>query len=366
MLQITAAVLRGREAPHALETVELAEPGPDEVVVRISGVGLCHTDMMPRSPSSFAALPLVLGHEGSGVVTEVGAGVTGISVGDHVIASFDSCGECANCLAAHPAYCATFLPRNMSGRALDGSTPVLDANGEQVSARWFGQSSFASHALVAARNLVVVDRDLPLELLGPLGCGVQTGAASVFSALGVRPGQSIAVFGVGAVGLSAIMAARVAGATTIIAVDRHESRLALATELGATHALTSAVGDLAGEIHRITNGGAQYTLDTTGVPGVINNAINALRATGTCAMVALNQGDLAVAPSTLAFGRTLTGVFEGDAVPKLMIPQLIELWRQGRFPFDRLVTTFPLAQINEAEQAMSRGDVVKPVLVPSA
>jgi aryl-alcohol dehydrogenase len=364
-VQITAAVLRDREAAHALETIELAGPGPAEVVVRISGVGLCHTDMMPRSPAAFAPLPLILGHEGSGVVTEVGADVTGIAVGDHVIASFDSCGECANCLAAHPAYCATFLPRNLTGRALDGSTPARDASGAEVSARWFGQSSFASHALISARNLVVVEQNAPLELLGPLGCGVQTGAASVFNAFGVRPGQSIAVFGVGAVGLSAVMAARVAGATTIIAVDRHESRLALAAELGATHALGSTEGDLAGEIHRITNGGAQYTLDTTGVPEVISGAINALRPTGTCGMVALSQGDLAIAPSTLAFGRTLMGIFEGDAVPKLMIPQLVELWRQGRFPFDRLVSTFPLTRINEAEQAMARGDVVKPVLLPS-
>jgi aryl-alcohol dehydrogenase len=365
-VQITAAVLRDRAAAHVLETVELAEPGPDEVVVRISGVGLCHTDLMPRSPASFAPLPLILGHEGSGVVTEVGANVGGIAVGDHVIASFDACGECANCLAGHPAYCATFLPRNLTGRALDGSTNVRDSSGAEVGARWFGQSSFASHALVSARNLVAVDRELPLELLGPLGCGVQTGAASVFNALGVRPGASIAVFGVGAVGLSAVMAARVAGATTIIAVDRVESRLALATELGATHALASSDGDLVGEIHRISSGGVQYTLDTTGVPEVITAAINALRPTGTCGMVALNQGDLTISPGTLAFGRNLMGIFEGDAVPRLMIPQLIELWRQGRFPFDRLVSTFPLSGINEAEAAMSRGDVVKPVLLPAA
>ncbi|HEY4021858.1 MAG TPA: NAD(P)-dependent alcohol dehydrogenase [Pseudonocardiaceae bacterium] len=363
-MQITAAILRDREAAHTLETVELAEPGPGEVVVRISGVGLCHTDMMPRSPASFAPLPLILGHEGSGVVTEVGPDVTGIALGDHVIASFDTCGDCANCLAAHPAYCATFLPRNLTGRAVDGSTSAHDASGAEVSVRWFGQSSFASHALVAARNLVVVDPDLPLELLGPLGCGVQSGAASVFNAFGVRPGESIAVFGVGAVGLSAVMAARIAGASTIIAVDRHESRLTLATELGATHTLTSGA-DLAGEIHRITNGGAQYTLDTTGVPEVITAAINALRPTGTCGMIALNQGDLTIAPSTMAFGRTLMGIFEGDAVPRLMIPKLIELWRQGRFPFDRLVSTFPLDRINEAEAAMARGEVVKPVLVPS-
>ncbi len=363
-MRITAAVLRDREAAPALETVELAEPGPDEVVLRISGVGMCHTDLLPRAPDSRVPVPVILGHEGSGVVTEVGANVTGISVGDHALASFDSCGECANCLAAHPAYCATFLPRNMTGRALDGSTSARDADGAAVGARWFGQSSFASHAVVAARNLVVVDQDLPLELLGPLGCGVQTGAASVFNALGVRPGEGIAVFGVGAVGLSAVMAARVAGATTIIAVDRLESRLTLAKELGATHAL-AADGELAGEIHRITGGGAQYTVDTTGVPDVILTAVNSLRLTGICGLLGAPQGELVFDPRILSFGRSMKGIIEGDAVPRLMIPRLIELWRQGRFPFDKLVSTFPLDRIGEAEQAMARGDVVKPVLVPA-
>lgn len=365
-MQITAAVLRDREGPHNLETIELADPGPGEVVVRIAGVGLCHTDMLPRRVASVAPLPLILGHEGSGVVTEVGPDVSGVAVGDHVVASFDSCGECASCANAHPAYCATFLPRNLIGRALDGSAPARDASGAEVGARWFGQSSFASHALVSARNLVVVDRELPLELLAPLGCGVQTGAATVFNALGVRPGQSIAVFGVGAVGLSAVMAARVAGASTIVAVDRHESRLALAKELGATHAIASADSELVAEIRQITDGGAQYTVDTTGVPDVMVAAINAARVPGTCGLLGAPQGDLTIDPGMLSFGRNLMGIIEGDAVPRLIIPALIELWRQGRFPFDRLVSTFPLSQINEAEQAMSRGDVVKPVLVPSA
>lgn len=363
-MRITAAVLREKSAGHVLETVELADPGPGEVIVRISGVGLCHTDMLPRAAAHPAPLPLIAGHEGSGVVTEVGANVTGIAVGDHVIASFDSCGTCPNCLAAHPAYCVTFAARNMSGRALDGSTVARDESGAPVSARWFGQSSFASHALVSAHNLVVVDADLPLELLGPLGCGVQTGAASVFTALGVRPGESIVVFGVGAVGLSAVMAARVAGASTIVAVDRLASRLALAQELGATHTLT-ADADLVGQIHRLTGGGAQYTVDTTGVPEVILAAVNALRVTGTCGLLGAPLGELTFNPGILSLGRTITGIIEGDAVPRRTVPALIELWRQGRFPFERLVSTFPLERINEAEQAMVRGDVVKPVLVPA-
>jgi aryl-alcohol dehydrogenase len=226
----------------------------------------------------------------------------------------------------------------MSGCGLDGSTPVRDAGGRPVGARWFGQSCFASHALVAARNLVKVDPSLPLELLGPLGCGTQTGAASVLNALPVDAGSSFVVFGAGAVGLSAVMAAKVAGATTVIAVDLNDARLALAEELGATHIVNAANTDALGQVYAVTGGGAEYALDTTGVPSVITTAINGLRPTGTCGLVAVQQG--------------------------VFIPRLIALWQQGRFPFDKLVKTFPLERINEAEKASLSGEVVKPVLVP--
>ncbi|HEX3784864.1 MAG TPA: NAD(P)-dependent alcohol dehydrogenase [Pseudonocardiaceae bacterium] len=364
---ITAAVLRANDAPHALETVEIAEPGANEVVVEISGVGLCHTDLMPRSPAFFGALPMIAGHEGSGVVTSVGSEVTGVAVGDHVIASFDHCRDCANCLTGHPAYCATFLQRNLFGRSLDGSISARDAQGAEIGSRWFGQSSFATHALVTEHNLVVVDPELPLELLGPLGCGVQTGAGAVFNALRVLPGSSFVVFGAGAVGLSAVMAATVAGATTIIAVDLNPARLAVAEELGATHVINAAEAtDVIGELYRLTEGGAQYTLDTTGVPAVVENAINSLRPTGTCGLVAVHQGDVTITPSTLAFGRNVMGIFEGDSVPRLMIPRLIALWQQDRFPFDKLIRTFPLAEINAAEKASISGEVIKPVLLPGS
>jgi aryl-alcohol dehydrogenase len=298
------------------------------------------------------------------VVASVGSAVSGIAVGDHVIASFDFCRGCANCLAGHPAYCATFIQRNLVGRALDGSTPARDTDGAEIGARWFGQSSFASHALVSENNLVVVDPELPLELLGPLGCGVQTGAGAVFNALDVRAASSFVVFGAGAVGLSALLAAKVAGATTIIAVDLNAGRLALAEELGATHLLNPSTSDVLGEIYRLTDDGAHYTLDTTGVPSVVETAINCLRPTGVCGLVAVQQSDITITPTMLSFGRNVMGIFEGDSVPRLMIPRLIALWRQGRFPFDKLVRTFPLAKINEAEQASISGEVIKPVLVP--
>jgi aryl-alcohol dehydrogenase len=362
-MQIKAAVLRAADGPYQIEDVELADPGPGEVRVRIVGAGLCHTDLLPRVPDFMAGPPIITGHEGSGVVDAVGAGVRDLVPGDHVVLSFDSCRACANCLSGHPAYCDTFFPRNLTGIGVADTSPVHCADGEPIASRWFGQSSFATHSLVAARNAVKVDPALPLELLGPLGCGIQTGAASVFVALRVAAGTSIVVFGTGGVGLSAVMAAQVAGAATIVAVDLNPARLELARELGATHTFGGRQTDLLERLQQVTGGGAQYCLDTTGVPAVIDIAVHALRPTGTCGLVGVQQGDIVLDPLALAVGRNVMGILEGDAVPQVLIPRLIALWQQGRFPFDKLIKTFSLDQINEAEQASLTGEVVKPVLV---
>lgn len=361
-MRATAAVLRAADAPYRMEEVTLDEPGMGEVLVRIVGVGLCHTDLLPRVAPGMP-LPIIPGHEGAGVVEAVGAGVHDVAVGDHVVLSFTSCGSCTGCLAGRPAGCDTFFARNMSGRRLDGSTSAVDANGTRIAARWFGQSSFATHSVVAARDVVKVDSALPLETLGPLGCGIQTGAGAVLNSLAVEAGSSFAVFGAGGVGLSAVMAARVAGAARIVAVDLNPARLDLAAELGATHVIAGDSGDLARQLRKAT-GGADYALDTTGVPAVISAAIEALQPAGVCGLVGVQQGDLRINPMHLATGRTIRGIIEGDAVPRLFIPRLIELWRQGRFPFDTLIETFPLEAINDAERAMHTGKVVKPVLLP--
>ncbi len=362
-MRITAAVLHAADAPYAIEPVELNDPGPGEVLVKIAGAGMCHTDLLGRT--ELVGKPVILGHEGSGIVESVGPGVSDLAVGDHVVLSFDSCGTCANCLAAHPSYCAEFFPRNLSGLSADGSpSPAAGEDGKPVAARWFAQSSFASHAIATIRNAVRVDPDLPLELLGPLGCGIQTGAASVLVALGVTAGSSIAIFGAGGVGLAAVMAAVVAGATTIIAVDLLPSRLELAADLGATHTINGADDDIAGQIHAITGDGIQYSFDTTGVPAVVQTAVSSLRPTGTCGLVGVPQGDYTLDPVVLAGGRNLMGILEGDAVPQLFIPRLISLWQQNRFPFDRLITRYPLDQINQAEADATSGAAVKPVLIP--
>lgn len=362
-MQITAAVLRATDGPYVLEPVELAEPAADEVLVRIVGVGMCHTDVLPRAEISFSPPPIITGHEGAGVVEAVGAAVSGVAIGDHVVLSFDSCGGCEACAAGSPAHCETFLVRNLLGRRLDFTTGVTDEQGGEVASRWFGQSSFATHALATARNVVVVDKALPLEKLGPLGCGIQTGAGSVLVALDVQPGRSTVVFGAGAVGLAGVMAAVVAGADVIVAVDLHQHRLDLALELGATHVLEGGADDVVARIQAVTGGGAHYALDTTGVPSVMTNALAGLRLGGVAGFVGIQMGDLVLDGSALV-GKTAVGILEGNTDPHTFIPRMIGLWQAGRFPFDRLIEEFPLAAINEAEEASLSGRVIKPVLRP--
>jgi aryl-alcohol dehydrogenase len=356
-MKVRAAVLRDPAGPFAIEEMDLADPGPGEVLVRVAGAGMCHTDLLyrrrPRLP-----MPMVFGHEGSGVVEVAGPGVRHVVPGDHVVMSFDSCGRCGQCLEGEPAYCDEMMLRNLSGVRPDGSSGATDAAGLPVAIRWFGQSSFATHAVATERNIVVVDRELPLELLGPLGCGVQTGAGSVLNAMSVRPASSIAVFGAGAVGLSAVMAATIAGADEIIVADLHPARREMALELGATRAVDGADPDVVASV-----GPVDYSLDTTGVPAVVRTAIAVLRPKGTCALVGAGGGEITFRPDALA-GRSLRYVLEGDAVPQSFIPQLIRLWQHGRFPFDKLIRTYSLDEINDAEHDSENGTTVKPVLLP--
>lgn len=364
-MRIDAAVLRAADAPYTIEPLDLADPGPGEVLVRIAGAGMCHTDLLGRVPGDPVGKPVVLGHEGAGVVEAVGPDVAGVTVGDHVVMSFDSCGACEDCRAARPGACPRMTALNMLAAPLDGRPRATAAGGEAVHTRWFGQSSFASHALGTARNTVPVPRDVPIERLGPLGCGIQTGAGSMLISLGVRAGDAVAVFGAGAVGLAAVMAARLAGATAIVAVDLHASRLDLARELGATHVLNGADDDVAGQIRAIAGGGGvRCALDTTAVPAVVATAVASLRTTGVCGLVGVGAAEYTLDANLLLMGRTVKGIIEGDAVPQTFIPKMIELWRQGRFPFDRLITTYPLDQINRAERDAASGKVVKPVLIP--
>ncbi|MFJ9323948.1 NAD(P)-dependent alcohol dehydrogenase [Streptomyces globisporus] len=361
-MRFDAAVLRSYEDPFAVEEVILnAGPDDGEVLVRIAGCGLCRTDLAVRRSAGRSPLPAVLGHEGAGVVVEAGGAGTGLNPGDHVVLSFDSCGHCRSCLGAAPAYCADFAALNLFGGRAENATRFTDATGGTLAPRWFGQSSFAAYAVVPARNAVRVDPALPLELLGPLGCGFLTGAGAVLNSFGAGPGDTVAVLGAGAVGLAAVMAATAAGAV-VVAVDRHPERLALAEEFGAI--ALPASGDLPGRVRRLTDGGARFALDTTGSAPLINDALRSLRPRGHLGLVARLHTELPLEPGTLDRGRRLSHICEGDAVPALMIPRLTGLWQAGRFPFDQLIRTYPLADINEAEADCEAGRVVKPVLIP--
>jgi aryl-alcohol dehydrogenase len=363
-MDTTAAVLRAGDQPYTLEPITLRDIRPNEVLVRIVGVGMCHTDVLPRSPGFIAATPIINGHEGAGIVEAIGTEVTKVSIGDHVVLSFDSCGTCENCGLGQPAYCDTFMVRNLFGRDLDGTASATDANNEAVGARWFGQSSFAHHCIATERNTVVVDKSLPLELLGPLGCGIQTGAGTMLCAIDVQPGNSALVFGAGAVGLAGVMAAKAAGATTIIAVDLQQHRLDLALELGATHIIRGDATDVVAQVLALTGVGAHAVMDTTGIPSVMINALKATRMNGAVGFVGVQLGPIEIDAVTMV-GKTVIGVLEGSADPQTFIPRMIAMWQQGNFPFDRLIEKFPLDHINEAEQSSLSGGVIKPVLIPA-
>ncbi|KRB75069.1 alcohol dehydrogenase [Nocardioides sp. Root190] len=364
MTNATAAVLRTANGPLTLESVETGALNDDEVLVRIVGVGICHTDIGVIGAPGEGQTPIVLGHEGAGIVEEIGASVTTVAVGDRVALSYAFCGKCDVCSRGLPMHCREFIPRNLIGARIDGSTP-LAADGEPVLGAWFGQSSWATHSVTTERNCVVVGDDVPLELLGPLGCGIQTGAGAVLNTLDPDPGSSIAVFAVGSVGLAAVLAAKAAGCEPIIAVDLDDARLERARELGATHTVNSSKEDPAARIVEITGGlGAQYSVDCIGLPQVVRAALECLQTPGVCASVGFQglPNEITLDQGHLLFGRTLIGVIEGDAVPGEFIPRMLDLYREGRFPFDQLITTYPFAEINNALEDVHHAKVTKAVL----
>lgn len=360
-MEISAAVLRGKGENFTIETLELDDPQPDEILVRIAGAGVCHTDItIQNSP---VVLPCVLGHEGSGVVEKVGSRIRKVKPGDHVVMTFVSCGRCRNCQQGLPSYCVkSFAPTFMGVRA-DGTT-TMKKGGEKIHGSFFGQSSFATFALGMERNVIKVSSDVPVELLGPLGCGIQTGAGSVINSLKAQLGSSIAIFGMGSVGLSAVMAAKIVGCSPIIGVDINQSRLELARELGATHIINASEQDPVQTITGLTKGGADYTLEMVGNPDVLKQAFQSTRVKGVCGVVGGAPGGTQVSldMNSILFGRTLSGFVEGDSIPDLFIPQMIDLYKSGRFPIDRLVTYYDLDQINQAVEDVKNGTTIKPVL----
>jgi aryl-alcohol dehydrogenase len=361
-----AAICRGNAEPFAIEEVELDALRPDELRIRMVACGVCHTDMAVRDAQLPVPLPVVLGHEGAGIVEEVGSGVTVARPGDRVVMSFNSCGACPSCDVDAPTYCYNFFPHNWSGKRADGS-PVMFKGGEPMNANFFGQSSFATHAIAHERNVVRVPdgaADIPLERLAPIGCGLMTGAGAVLRSMKVRAGLPIAVFGTGTVGLAAIMAARIAGADPIVAVDVNDQRLELAKGLGATHAF-NAREDVPGKIRQLVPQGLGYAFDTTGINKVIEDAWGLLAPMGICGIVGASDPADTITFNEAAFmggGRRVMGILGGDSDVGPFLTELIGYHQEGRFPFERLIGYFEFDQINEAVHASESGAVVKPVL----
>jgi len=367
-MQITAAVVPARGAPFEIQALDLAPPRAGEVLVEIAASGMCHTDLHARD-GYFPNLPypVVCGHEGAGIVAELGAGVSDLAVGDKVVISFPYCGACEPCRADRPAYCTQARALKSSGKREDGFTPMSRA-GAPVYSCFFQQSSFATCAIAPAKDIVKLRSDAPVELLGPLGCGLQTGAGAVLNVMQPKgqsiAGQSLAVFGVGGVGLAGLMAAKIAGCDPIVAVDVLPARLALARELGATHTLESRGAETLADIRKITGGGVHFSLETSAIPSVFRLAADALRGLGTCILVGSARAgtEASFEMPVLQGGRTIRGVIQGDSRPREFIPRLVDLFMAGRFPLDRLVTRYAFADINRAAADATSGATIKPVL----
>lgn len=361
-MKITAAVSRSeRPAPH-LEGAELDAPRPDEIRVRIAACGICHTDLKAHAGYFGTPQPIVLGHEGAGVVEEVGVAVTHLKPGDRVVMSGASCGHCQACRDELPSYCREGIKRCFGGRRMDGSS-ALSQDGKALNGHFFAQSSFASHAIADARGAVPISNDVPFEIAAPLACGVITGYGSVRYAFALRPGQSIAVFGAGTVGLAAVMAAKIAGASRIIVIEPLPVRRALALELGADEAIDSE-GDLTQSVLAIAPDGVDFTFNTTTAAAVFDAAIRSLAIRGTAGFVAQPPSGWAPPMTALAFGgRSLRGIVQGDALPRTAIPEMIGHWRSGRLPIDKLVRRYAFADIGQAFADAHSGAALKPVLM---
>jgi alcohol dehydrogenase len=373
-MRTIAAVLRSvadrrpytESLPLSIEDVELGDPRAGELLVRIEAAGVCHSDLSVVDGSRVRPLPMALGHEAAGVVEEVGAGVRDVKQGDHVVLTFvPSCGICAECSSGRPALCTPAAVANGAGTLLHGPSLLRDPAG-QVIHHHVGVSGFARHAVVARESAVVVPRDVPFPIASLFGCAVLTGTGAVLNTAAVRPGQSVAVFGLGGVGLAAVMGAVVAGATPIVAVDPVPAKRELARSLGATAALSPEEAEKG--IKDLTGGGAEVTFEAAGAPAVLEAAFRAARRGGLTVAMGLPHPSRTLSLPALAFaglGQTLMGSYMGSSAPQRDIPRYVALWRAGRMPVDRLQSaTLPLEAINEAFESLAAGTAVRQVLRP--
>ncbi|MDF3283222.1 NAD(P)-dependent alcohol dehydrogenase [Gordonia sp. N1V] len=365
-MKSTAALLTGIGSEFTIEEIDIEGPRAGEVMVQIVAAGLCHTDLAARDGILPIEYPGVVGHEGAGTVIAIGEGVTKVAAGDKVSMTFNSCGHCRTCTTGRQSYCENFNAQNYGGVRADGSKP-LSKDGQPVGGMFFGQSSFGSVALGNERNVVKIDADIPFEFLAPLGCGVQTGVGAVTRSLKAQKGSAIAIAGGGSVGLSAVMGAVLQECATIIVVEPTAARRELAIELGATHAIDPAAGDVTEQVRAIVERGVDYVVDTTGIGAVVESLIAASAVRGTVGLIGVPSDPAGAVNlniiATLTLGLTVTGIIEGDSTPDEFIPELVDHYLNGRLPVDKLVTTFPFAEINSAVKVQHDGGAVKPVLM---
>jgi aryl-alcohol dehydrogenase len=365
-LKCTAAVVASRGAALTIEQFDVDEPAPNEIAIRIAATGVCRTDLHIRDGEyPIPDFPAVPGHEGAGVVTAVGSAVADVKIGDHVLLTYPFCGACPNCVRGSMAYCEQGFMLSFGGTRLDGSSGWRRGDdGTRVNGHIFQQSSFASHTLATANSAVILDPDLPLNLAPAFGCGVSTGAGSVLNVMDLRPDSRLAILGTGTVGLAALMMARHLGAKQIIAVDTNLERLETASELGATHTVDASDRGARDAIQRLTERGADYIFDTTGHPSVVANALDSLAMTGTVIVAGAAPAGTRTSldMNALLNGRTVRGTIQGDAKSRELVPQLIELYKQGRFPVHKLVSSYRFAEIQRAVADMENGRVIKPIL----
>ena len=364
-MKTQAAVVSEPGGKFVLQEVHLLGPQADEIIVELEATGMCHADLAARAGKLPFPLPAVLGHEGVGRVVETGSSVSDVVVGDRVVISFSSCGRCLSCQSAAPVYCRDWPQLNMVGGCRPDGSPTLSASGGPLHGHFFGQSSFSRLIVTTARATVKVQEGVPAAVLAPLGCAVQTGVSAVTNVLRPGPGSRIAVFGVGAVGMSVLMGLGLTGAAQIIAVDVHPARLALARELGASDVIDATAGDVEQQIAEFTNGaGLDGAIETSGNLGALRTGIAALAPTGTCVVIGV-PGEGAIDVNVLRLverGLRLIGTNQGGAVPRAFIPHLVELYQRGRLPIEKMITNFDFAEINQAAEASLNGSVIKPVL----
>lgn len=364
-MKTKALVIYEKNGPFVLDEIDLDAPGPEEVLVRVTASGLCHTDLLAREKGDETAfndipLPMVLGHEGAGVVAEVGQGVDYCKVGDHVVLSYNHCEACDGCHSGLTSACDEMIGLNFTGVQKGGGTR-LHKDGKPVST-FFGQSSFAHYAVTNRSNTIVIPKDVPVELFGPLGCGLQTGSGAVFYKLRPLPGDSIVILGCGSVGLSALLAAKACGCTTIVAVDVFDSKLAMAKALGATHTVNAKNADIVEEVQKVRRGGVHYAVETTGSGKVLAQSLLCIASGGTTCLIGAANKEATINLDALRGERRIVGVVEGTIDPHLQIPRLIELYRHGLFPIEKFTTFYDMKNMDKALEDTKSGKTIKAVI----